>query len=158
MPYDGSGGVNGRAGAIELRDAQIQYPGTPQGAEYAPGQNAPLRLTIINSGDAADRLLKVTSPVATAIEIRGDATLQPHGSLTAGMDGRAAASAAQGERAIAILLLDLREDLRSGINYPVSFTFERGGTLRAELPLESPSQFCTRVPGATVCRNKGPAG
>ncbi|MHA6793796.1 hypothetical protein ACVGVM_09810 [Pseudonocardia bannensis] len=152
VQYAGSGGATGEVGQILLRDAQIQFRGTVEGgAVYQPGQDASLRLTIINDGDRTDRLVGVSSPVATAVTVVGDTVLPPGGVLTAGMDGPIAAKELANEEPIEVVLTGLREEIRAGINYPVVFAFERAGELREALPVENPSRRCVRTSEGTIC-------
>ncbi|WP_214364401.1 copper chaperone PCu(A)C [Pseudonocardia sp. H11422] len=152
VQYAGSGGAEGEVGRILLRDAQIQFPGSVEGdAVYLPGQDAALRLTIINEGERADRLVRVSSPVATGATVVGETALPPGRAVTAGMDGPIADLELANEAQIEVVLTGLREEIRAGINYPVVFTFERAGELREALPVENPSQWCARTATGTVC-------
>jgi copper(I)-binding protein len=69
----GINGANGNAGPIALRDVQLAYPPNMQGV-YAPGSNATLILTIVNTGLTPDTLVRVTSPAATSVLINDSAT------------------------------------------------------------------------------------
>src|SRR5690349_3831007 len=67
-----TGGANGRTGDIAVRDAQFAWRPPVSGDEvYAPGSDAPLQLTIVNTGDTADRLVAVESPLATGARTVG---------------------------------------------------------------------------------------
>jgi hypothetical protein len=76
-----TGGVGGQVESIIVRDAKVTYDGPVRGNEvYAPGDTAPLQVTIINDATttrddaiAADRLIAVSSPIATAGRISGEA-------------------------------------------------------------------------------------
>ncbi|PPK70636.1 hypothetical protein V5P93_000483 [Actinokineospora auranticolor] len=79
--------VNGalaQSGQIALRDAMLAFP---KGGHYEKGADAPLVLAIVNSGGTADKLLEVTSPVATEVEITGDAVLPGGFALAVGKPG-----------------------------------------------------------------------
>jgi copper(I)-binding protein len=62
-----TGGVGGQVGDIVVRDAQFTFD-VPVAGEtvYQPGDSAALQLTIVNEGNRADRLVRVTSPIARA--------------------------------------------------------------------------------------------
>jgi copper(I)-binding protein len=69
----GINGANGNAGPIALRDVQLAYPPNSQGV-YAPGSNATLIVTVVDTGLTPDTLVRVTSPAVTSVLINGSAT------------------------------------------------------------------------------------
>ncbi|MPZ83485.1 MAG: copper chaperone PCu(A)C [Actinophytocola sp.] len=67
--------VNGNKadlGDIALRDVMIAYP---ESGAYGKGDQAPLVLTIVNTGAADDELMSVSSPAAGSVELLGDTTV-----------------------------------------------------------------------------------
>lgn len=142
-----SNGVDGQVQDIQIRNAQIASSGTVVGGQvYGPGQDAPLQVTIVNNrtstvpdATAADSLVAVSSPVATAGRIVGDARIPDGHTLTAGYDKPQAAVTPPGTTTAQITLVGLREPIRAGLSYPVVFTFARAGELRLELTVENPS-------------------
>jgi copper(I)-binding protein len=66
-------GASGSVGPIAIRDTQLAAPGNAQ-QTYPPGSSARLIVTIVNTGLAADTLVKVTSPAVTTITIDGSDT------------------------------------------------------------------------------------
>lgn len=66
-------GASGQVGAMAVRDAQLAYPSDSQGV-YAPGSNATLVVTIVNTGLTDDTLVKITSPAVTSVTIDGSAS------------------------------------------------------------------------------------
>lgn len=148
-----TGGVEGRSGSILVRDAQFVWDGpVPGDAVYQPGDDARLQLTIINDADpaivdgsAADRLIAVSSPIATSGRITGDTWLPDRGVLTAGYDEPVASILVPGARAVEITLVDLTSPVRAGLVHPVVLTFERAGDLRLELPVENPDLLPPRA-------------
>jgi len=134
-----TGGVGGRVGDIVVRDALFTFDGPTAGdTVYQPGDDAALQLTIVNEGDRADRLLRVTSPIARSGTITGDATIPGHQVLTAGYPAPVASATPPGTDAVQIVLTELSEPIRAGFGYPVVFVFEQAGELRLELPVENP--------------------
>lgn len=93
---------------------------------------------IINEGNRADRLVRITSPIATYGVIIGDTRIPGHQTLTAGYQRPLASATLPGTDAIRIVHTGLRVPLRAGFSYPVVFNFERAGELRLELPVENP--------------------
>jgi copper(I)-binding protein len=141
-----AGGNGGKAGEIAVRNALITYDRpVPGGEVYAVGQAAPLQVTIINTGVAADRLVAVSSPVAAAAQITGETTMPGGHVLTAGYTDPLAAVTLPKATSIGITLGGLTSPLRAGLTYPVTFAFERGGTVTLELPLGYPEALPPRV-------------
>jgi copper(I)-binding protein len=90
-------GVNQSIGSIGLRGLTIE---PPDGRSYAPGSDASIKLVIVNSGTKADRLVSISSPVATgwaAYRTTADAGLvEAARSSTAAPSSPAASSSAAG--------------------------------------------------------------
>lgn len=130
-------GASAQVGNVVIRDASIAAATTLAGAAYQPGGSAPLNLTLVNSGFAADKLVSASSPVAGTVQITGDATIPGGTAVTVGntgADGRALAG-----RTIAIKLNGLVGPIRAGLNYPVTFRFEKAGELTVKLPVGYPT-------------------
>jgi copper(I)-binding protein len=73
--------VNGNRadlGPIALRDVMIAYP---ESGRYADGDQAPLVLTIVNTGDSDDELVDVSSPVAEDVQLVGNTSLPANTAL-----------------------------------------------------------------------------
>lgn len=148
-----SGGAAGQVGSIQVRDAHIAWTGpVPGGTAYRTGTDAPLQVTIVNDSTttvadpaAADRLVAVSSPVATSGRITGDASIADGGVLTAGYDRPVASVTVPGTRTVDIALVGLTEPVRAGLTYPVVFTFARAGELRLQVPVENPSVLPPRA-------------
>jgi len=66
-------GNRGDVGAIALRDVMIAYP--ESGGTYGADDQAPLVLTIVNTGDADDELVAVSSPIAGEVALLGNTSL-----------------------------------------------------------------------------------
>ncbi|HVK21990.1 MAG TPA: hypothetical protein VM677_11575, partial [Actinokineospora sp.] len=80
-------GAMSQAGNLALRDAKLAYP---HGGFYGAGADAPLILTIVNSGAEADELLEVSSPFAAEVELVGDHNLPGSAALAIGKPGEEA--------------------------------------------------------------------
>jgi len=148
-----SGGAAGSVDTIQVRDAHFMWNGpVPAGSVYQPGEDAPLQVTIVNNatsiaddGFAPDRLVAVSSPVATFGRIVGDARIPDGQVLTAGYDRPVASIAVPGTREVEIVLIGLTEPIRAGVSYPATFTFERAGDLRLDVPVENPQALPPRA-------------
>lgn len=143
-----SGGANGQVGQIHVEDAQITYAGpVPEPEVYLPGEDAALQVTIVNTGDGADRLIGVSSPVATSVRVVGETRMPGGQTLTAGYEDPAASITLPYANAIDITLVGLTTRLRAGLTYPVTFTFERAGEISLDVPIENPEVLPPRARG-----------
>jgi copper(I)-binding protein len=65
-------GANASTGQIALRNVVIEFDEPAQGAAiYPAGADAPLEMTIVNSGAEMDRLVAASSPIASSVQISG---------------------------------------------------------------------------------------
>jgi copper(I)-binding protein len=132
-------GFEGKAGDIMVRDATIAYAGRADtGAIYYPGEAASLNMTLVNVGTVDDQLIAVSSPIAASGQIQGNAVI-PAGRAVEVGNVSPAAAAALADKTINIRLVGLTQSIGAGLNYPVVFTFLRGGVLTAQLPVGLPS-------------------
>lgn len=76
-------GANGNIGPIAIRDAELAPPPKPDNY-YRRGSDAPLLLTIVNTGGNDDKLVSVSSPDAKGAKIVGDRTIPSRGALRSG--------------------------------------------------------------------------
>jgi copper(I)-binding protein len=136
-----SAGAVAESGVISLLDVAFVFDPPVAGDEvYGLGQAAPLKVTIVNSGERADRLVAVTSPVASGATVAaGEVTIPGGGTVTAGQYGPLAQIELPYENAVGpIALTGLTEPIRSGLDVPVVFHFERAGAVRVEVPVDTP--------------------
>jgi hypothetical protein len=82
-------GNKGDVGALALRNVAIAYP---ESGGYDKGGEAPLLLTIVNTGGTDDELTAVSTPAAGTVEITGDKTLPARTALEAVAPDESAAS------------------------------------------------------------------
>lgn len=161
------GGSSATVGSIAVRDAQIEFGDEVEGGVvHRAGSTAPLRMSIVNIGADADRLLSVTSPAAASVQISGDPvvpggqvlsvdgepeTVAPGSTSTAeprSGSGEApatplaptpsAAAPVGAERTAQVVLTGLTSDVRVGLTYPLVLTFERAGQIRLDVPVGNP--------------------
>jgi periplasmic copper chaperone A len=131
-------GYTGQAGQVAVRDASFAYMGQANnGAIYKAGQAAQLDASLVNVGAQPDKLLSVSSPIAAAGVVQGDATLGGSQTVVVGNNGAGASSLAV--RNIRVMLVGLKQDIVAGRNYPVTFVFQRAGTLTGNLPVGYPT-------------------
>jgi copper(I)-binding protein len=71
-------GNQGNVGDVALRDVLVAYP---ESGAYDMGDDAPLTLTIVNTGGMDDELTSVSSPAATKVELMGKGALPARSGL-----------------------------------------------------------------------------
>lgn len=136
-----TGGSDGQVGDIVVRDAMFVHKG-PARADpvYRPGDTVNLQVTIVNEGDAMDRLLSLSSPIAAGGVIDGSGAILGHHALTTGDTEPVAAITLPDTSPIDLRLTDLRTAIRAGLTYPVVFTFARAGDVRLQLRVDNPDE------------------
>lgn len=122
-----AGSVNVDAGPLALRNLRVEL----NDGERAGSVAALLRGTFLNAGDRDDELLRVTSPVADAVQLAG---VGPGSSqtvpLTAG--GKARLEHPEDPRWV---LEGTAAELQAGTSIPVVFHFAHQGRVAATVPV-----------------------
>lgn len=133
-------GAAGQVGPISVLDVEFRFSPPIAGDEvYGIGDTAPLTVTIANSGRDADRLVRLSSPVATAGIVVADGLVIPGGTtLTAGQAGVSSIEVSYEDDAGLLALAGLTAPIRSGLTYPVVLGFERAGDVVLEVPVDTP--------------------
>lgn len=156
-------GAQANVGSIGIRDAQFEYAATENASVYTRGGNAPLELTIVNSGGTDDRLVSASSPVARSVRISGNTVISggrivlvegepaaaaPLPAPGAGPAAQPSTSAAPTSAALApdseptganIVLIGVNQEIRPGLNYPVTLTFQKAGAVTVNVPVGNPT-------------------
>jgi len=146
--------VNGNSANVEsiaLRNVHVVYPNS---AEYSlePGGNAVLAFTAINNNeDTPDKLTKISTDYAQSVTL-GDKTggleIAPQTALVADLPGEDAAESAEaaGQSAgdadaptdvVLVTLNNLKEGVRPGLTFPVTFEFEKAGNVTVSVPVDA---------------------
>jgi copper(I)-binding protein len=147
-------GGNAQVGPLALRTVAIAFGEDVEGgAVYRRGDDAPINMTVVNEAGEADELLSVSTPIAESVEVTGTTEIPSGRSLVVGGDtqqqgagspGGAPVTTPQpreeGEPTASIVLVGLREDVRSGISYPITFTFARAGDVTVAVPVDSSAE------------------
>lgn len=135
-------GSLGEVGSLLVRNAQFVWSDPVPGDVVHPvGGDAELQVTIVNDEVGAggpDRLVAVSSPVATSGRIVGDATIPDGQTLVSGYDGPVGSITLDGATEVQIVLEGLTTPLRAGLTYPVVFTFADAGDLVLPVGVENP--------------------
>lgn len=147
-------GLNTSVGDVDLRDVQVAYPPNPASPAvlYARGTSAPLRATLVNTGTVADRLVRVSSPAATSVAVGGDPVLPANVALVSAPGTPLAPVAA---RPLQIQLDGLTRPIAPGNQIPVTFVFERAGSVTVEVPTAVPTEG---APAAEPERSEAESG
>jgi periplasmic copper chaperone A len=129
----------GVAGAHDytLKDLLIDHPSarpTPPGARVGGAY-----FTLENRGRAADRLVRVDSPVAGSAELHSmamEGNLMKMRPIVA-LDIPAGAKVALAPGGYHVMLVDLKRPLVAGEAFPLRLTFERAGTIEVSARIEA---------------------
>lgn len=131
--------VNGTAatvGAIDLRNVHLRAPQT--GDFLQPGSDVELLFVAVNGSPAdGDRLVSISSDVGT-VALTGDTKIAPGGTLLVGTPDLqpspldATEGAATAEAAVA-----LSKPITNGLTYGFTFTFEKAGITKVEVPISA---------------------
>ncbi|MFD2417509.1 hypothetical protein [Amycolatopsis pigmentata] len=134
-------GALGQAGQIAVRNASLANNDKCEQA-YTAGSDAPLKLTIANSGPKDDDLVSVTSPNAAGSTIGGQKTVVAGSTLVVGpAAGTGVTQAADNKIGHAsVTLQGLKSVVWPGQLMPVTFVFRDAGPVTLNLPIASPSK------------------
>ena len=132
--------------SIALRDVLIPAPPNSNGT-YPAGSSVPVLLTIINQGTRADRLIAVTSPVASQVLVLGTTTIPPGTNVTSTAGSASAGVQSQSPLVVGQLriVLSTTQPLRAGLNTPVTFVFENAGSVTLPVPMAVPVESVSEV-------------
>jgi hypothetical protein len=129
-------GAFGNAGnTIALRDVLIPNPHTPQEA-YPAESTVPVLLAIVNQGNQADKLVAVTSPAASQVQMMGTTDIPP-GDTVISTTGSAPINAPPTSPTVVDrlrIMLTLNRVLHAGRNIPLTFEFQHAGTVTLLVP------------------------
>jgi hypothetical protein len=118
---------------IERPYARPTPPGARTGGAY---------FTIENAGTTADRLIRLSSPVAATVEIHSmtmDGTLMKMRAVPA-LDIPAGSKVTLGSSGYHVMLTGLRRPLAIGDQVPLTLAFEKAGSVEVVAPVEASPQ------------------
>jgi copper(I)-binding protein len=129
-------GTNAELGAILLRSVHVEAPSDP---DYDPGDDPVVWFTLLNEGREPDTLLALSSPVAANAQIRRDddcdGTAEAVSELTLlPVDPRPNPSVSGVGPFDAYFgrLTDLNRQVYAGTTIPVTFAFEKAGSITVD--------------------------
>lgn len=138
-------GNSANSGDIALRNVHVVYPNS-EGYSLQPGGKAALAFTAVNlSEHQADTLTGIKTDYAGSVTGAGGHKIGPQSSLGAGLTNDQAGTPAtaetpQGANATELLrveLNDLKEGVRPGLTFPVTFTFQNAGNVTVDVPVDA---------------------
>ena len=97
-------------------------------------------MTIVNTGNTADRLVSVTSAAAAEVQIHHtsmDGGVMRMRQLTDGLEIPAASRVELKPRSLHLMFMQLKAPLDVGSSFPVQLQFEKAGTLTAQFKVEN---------------------
>ncbi|WP_430330740.1 hypothetical protein [Rhodococcus sp. ACT016] len=136
--------VNGNqatSGNIALRNVHVVYPNS-EDYSIEPGGSAQLAFTAVNlSEHQTDRLTGIKSDYAGSVTIddkAGTREIKPQAALGAGNpDVSVPEEAPETLSLIDVTLDDIREGVRPGLTFPVTFTFQNAGDVVVQVPVDA---------------------
>lgn len=126
-----------RAGETEVREIIIQEP--PSGESYREGGVARMGAVLTTDGDAPDLLLGVQTPIATDTQLFADTTPDDNSYTPTPVPqiaGKPATSTGPSGVPFYVELRDLTTPAREGQTYPVTFRFQKAGSVQATVPVD----------------------
>ncbi|OZD70645.1 hypothetical protein CH272_24885 [Rhodococcus sp. 05-340-1] len=136
-------GADEEAGSIELQSVTVQAEltgATPDSSAAAYG-NANLEFTAVNTaGTGTDRLLEISSPAVFSVTIDASAdqlVIEPETSIAAGQPVENLDGGDDGTDRPFTVTFELADgELAPGTSIPVTFEFERAGSLSVDAPFD----------------------
>jgi copper(I)-binding protein len=129
-------GANARVGPVRLISVHVE---APRDVRYQQGDEARLWFTVFNDGRTADVLRSVSSPVAGSTRIRWDADCDGESTVVPALTLRPVQpNAAKSPPGIPpfdayhVQLVALNRAVLAGTTIPVTFTFDRAGSVTVE--------------------------
>ncbi len=131
--------VNGTAatvGSIDLRNVHLRAPQT--GDFVQPGSDVELLFVAVNGSETnGDRLISITSDVGT-VALTGDSEIPAGGTLIVGTPDLQPSPLGTTEGAgTAEAAVALTKPITNGLTYGFTFTFEKAGQKKVEVPISS---------------------
>ncbi|MBP7670488.1 MAG: DUF1775 domain-containing protein [Ferrovibrio sp.] len=106
-------------------------------ARATPAKMGGAFMTLVNGGNAADRLVKAASPVAEAVELHthvkdGDTMrMRPVDGIDIAAQGRTMLEPGS----FHVMLIGLKQPLKEGASFPLTLTFEKAGPVTLQVPV-----------------------
>lgn len=134
-------GAMGQVGDLTIRQVQFLSPGE---GFYERGDDAELRLAVVNTGEEADTLVDVNGEGFGDVEFDNGSTGGSGSSSSAdGIEIPGDTATFVGED-LTVTLTDLDEALTAGQSLELTFTFENAGEITLPVPVATPEEEIER--------------
>jgi copper(I)-binding protein len=131
-------GGQAQVGDLTLRQAQLE---SPRGGGYDAGDDADLRLAIVNTGQEDDTLVGIEGDGFAEVEIDGGgATGVSTGAGSGELPIPADSTVYLGEDGVSVTLTDLEEPLTVGQYLDLTLTFENAGEVDLQVSVANPPE------------------
>jgi copper(I)-binding protein len=138
-PASAQHGPGVHAAAVQTKGPlRIEAPwarATPPG-----GKVAGAFVTLVNTGDAPDRLVSATSPVAGRVELHThikDGDVMRMREVEGGIPLPPGQTVALQPGGFHIMLLGMKQGLAAGSSFPLTLSFEKAGSVQVDVPVET---------------------
>lgn len=115
--------TNTSVGALAIRGLAVSSP--PRGS-FAPGDDAQVRITVVNSGAEEDTLVEASTSAATSVEVLSDGGPAVLRVPSLGSTGST----------ITLRLVGLTAPVREGEFIPMTLRFARNGSVDTQVPVK----------------------
>jgi copper(I)-binding protein len=133
-------GASAQVEGITLRAVALEYP---RGGAYEAGDDAELRMAIVNHGLESDTLTSVSGDGFASAEITG-ARAEGETSAPTSIEVPAGDSVFVGEDRVTVDLIGLDEDITTGQALEIVLTFEKAGEITVKAPVANPDDEIER--------------
>jgi copper(I)-binding protein len=130
-------GGQAQVGGITLRAAELE---SPRGGSYEAGDDAELRLAIINSGTEADTLVAIDGEGFGGVEVRNTSA----GAASSDEIEIPAGSTVYIGEDVTVTLTDLDESLATGQYVELDLSFETAGDITLPVTVANPQESLER--------------
>lgn len=155
-PGAGTIGTNGEIGQVQLRSVRLAQTEDA----YQPGENAIVRLQMLNQSEQPDALVGARSPLAGQVRLRWDRACDGTDEVVSRIpllaDGTVPASPGQREDGTpySLEIGGITETVRPGTTFPLTLVFERAGEVTIDAKVQATRDGDQRPP--PPCQNPPP--
>jgi copper(I)-binding protein len=159
-------GAWAHVGDIVLRQVELAYPTS---GRYAPGDDAELQMSIVNTGAQDDALVGITGDGFQSVRVTGGGTAAggsaprtPSGAPASGsmtpIPIPADSSLFLGQKGPTVTLANLTESLTAGQSLPLTLTFHNAGQVTVTALVGTPNRALPRGPSFDFHQAEGTEG
>jgi copper(I)-binding protein len=126
--HPASAGAHADFNGISLSNVFVL--GAPSGSSVPAGSSASMFLSIYNGGTSDDKLVSVSAPAATSVQVTG-------GTVGIPVNSAVDLTGPQPD----VVLSGLKQDLSGGESIPVTLDFQHAGSVTLQVPVEPQSFY-----------------